>query len=224
MISIMTPSRGRSNQLLRMMHSAIQTAKKGNIEFIVSVDEDDLETAITCNNVGALFVVMTRNTIHSARWDKCLPLASGELLFHANDDIVFQTDGWDKIIEDEFEKYPDKILMVHGDDLGCQRENFGCHPCVHRKWVETLGYFIPPYFDGEWGDTWVNDLANRLGRRKFLPFVTEHMHYIFGKAEIDQTTKDYQERQSKQNPSQIYIERESERAADAQKLRAVMIP
>jgi hypothetical protein len=126
------------------------------------------------------------------------------------------------MIEREFEACPDNILMVHGDDLGCQRDKFGCHPCVHRRWVQTLGYFIPPYFDGEYGDTWVNDLANRLGRRKFLPFVTEHMHHVFNKAVIDQTTKDYQARQAKQNPAKIFRDREAERIADSEKLRKLL--
>ncbi len=194
-----------------------------NLEFILFVDDDDLESAITAKQIGAKIVIGPRNIIHSARWDKCLPHAAGELLFHANDDIVFRTKGWDKMLEDWFSTSTDKIWMVHGDDLGCQRSNFGCHPCVHRKWVETLGYFIPPYFDGEFGDGWVNDLANRIGRRKFLPFITEHMHYLFGKAKIDQTTKDYRERNDKQNPRAIYEEREAERIADSEKLRKCIV-
>ena len=214
----MTPTRGRPIQFARMRNSAIATAT-GDVQIIAYVDEDD-PTIIDSD-----FVVKgPRDVIHSARWDKCLRLAKGELLFHANDDIVFRTPGWDAMIKDFFDESPDKIWMVHGDDLGCQRDQFGCHPCVHRRWLETVGYFIPPYFDGEYGDTWVNDLANRIGRRKFLPFVTEHMHRIFNKAEEDQTTRDYLARQARQNPGAIYQDRMAERDADAEKLRKAMLP
>jgi ribosomal protein L37E len=162
-----------------MVASARRMAK-GPIEIVVWLDYDDptlkqyLELA---RLAGVLYQIGPRNIIHSARWDKCLPLATGELLCHGNDDIIFRTPGWDQMVIAEFEDCPDKILMVHGDDLYIQREGFGCHPIISRRWLDTLGYFIPPYFDGEWGDTWVNDLANRIGRRKFLPFICEHLHF-----------------------------------------------
>ena len=215
MISIMTPTRGRQQQFSRMCESARDTAML-DVQIIAFMDCDDPSLA-----PGADFVVRgPRSVIHSARWDKCLTFAKGNLLFHANDDIIFRTKYWDAMIEDFFYASNDKIWMVHGDDLGPKADaRDGCHPCVHRKWVETLGYFIPPYFDGEWGDTWVNDLADRIGRDMRLPFITEHMHRIFGKAEIDQTTRDYLARQERQNPARIYREREAERVADAEKLR-----
>ena len=224
MFSIMTPTRSRPDILTRMVTSAKTTATS-DLQIIVWLDDDDPfldEIVSVCHDQGVLYRIGPRDIIHSARWDMCLPLATGEFLFHANDDIVFRTPGWDKMIEEEFSKYPDKILMVHGDDLGCQADKFGCHPCVHRRWVETLGYFIPPYFDGEWGDAWVNDLANRIGRRKFLPFVTEHMHRLFGKAKIDQTTIDYVAHQNRQNPSEIYKLLEPYRITEAEKLRLLL--
>ncbi len=237
-----------------MASSARQMAMKP-IEIIVWLDADDpalTDNLRVCREEKILYLLGPRDVIHSSRWDKCLPLATGDLLYHANDDIEFGTPSWDLMIEEEFEKCPDKILMVHGDDLFCQREHFGCHPCVHRRWVDTLGYFIPPYFDGEYGDAWVNDLANRIGRRKFLPFICEHLHYsrvtketcpacgrsdstIYvpagsfcnacgkefnpGKSKIDDTTREYLARQQKQNPAQIYTEREPERIMDAEKLQ-----
>ena len=222
MISILTPTRGRVPQLTRMVESARATAK-GPIEFSFFVDDDDVQSVSACVYLGAKYTLGPRSMIHSARWDECLPNTSGEFLFSANDDIVFRTPGWDKMIEAEFAKFPDKILMVHGDDAGSQGANFGCHPCVHLRWIETLGYFFPSYFDGEYPDTWVNDLANRIGRRRFLPFVTEHMHRIYGKAVIDETTLNYLRRQQIQNPALIYKQKEAERIADEEKLRAVML-
>lgn len=222
MISIITPTRGRVAQLTRMVESARATAR-GKIEFVFSVDEDDKETASACTHLGISFVTMKRDLIHSARWDKCLPITTGELLFSANDDIVMRTPGWDLMLEEEFAKCPDKILMCYGDDLSGNGENFACHPCVHRRWIETLGYFFPPYFDGDYPDAWVDDLAARIGRKKFLPFVVEHLHFFYRKAELDQTMKERLARQQKQNPALIYKQKEAERIADAEKLRKAML-
>lgn len=219
----MTPTRGRVPQLTRMTESARATADKPDeLEFIFFVDEDDLESAIAAKRLGAKWVVGPRNIIHSARWDKCLPEATGELLFSANDDIVFKTPGWDSMLVEEFSKYPDKILMCHGDDLSGNGENFGCHPCIHKRWVEILGYFMTPYFDGDGCDTWVNDLANRIGRRIFVPYVNEHMHFIFQKAEVDTTMRERLDRQALQDPMKIYYEKEPERISEAEKLRALL--
>jgi len=118
-----------------------------------------------------------RDIIHSSRWDRCLMLATGELLAHANDDIVFRTLGWDEIVEQFFATSEDKLWVVGGDDGYLHSEELAPHPIVHRRWLDTLGYIIPPYFDGEYGDLWVSDLANRLGRKKFLPFLCEHLHF-----------------------------------------------
>lgn len=175
----MTPSRGRPESLKRMASTARQTAL-GSLEIIVWLDACDpklTENLRVCREEKMLYQIGPRDVIHSSRWDRCLPLASGDLLFHLNDDVILGTPGWDEMVEQEFEKYPDRILMVHGDDLYIQREHFGCHPIIHRRWLDAVGYFIPDCFDGEYGDHVVNFIANEIGRRKFLPFICEHLHY-----------------------------------------------
>jgi hypothetical protein len=231
MFSLMTPTRGRPKQLRDMAESARATARKP-IEIVVRLDDDDPdlpEILKVTKDCEIAVVIGTRNIIHSARWDTCLPLCTGELLFHVNDDVIFRTEGWDEMVEAEFEKYPDKILMVHGNDWGFEnsapgvgREKFGCHPIVHRRWVEILGYFAPPYFDGDGPDTWINDLANRINRRVYLPFIVEHMHYIFGRAEPDANMNERLARQQQQQPMKIFEEKLPERIAEAAKLAAYL--
>lgn len=175
----MTPSRGRPASLKRMAASARKTATH-KIEIIVWLDACDPALGANlrvCREEKMLYLLGPRDVIHSSRWDRCLPLATGDLLFHINDDVVLKTPGWDELVEKEFEKVPDRILMVHGDDMYIQRENFGCHPIIHRRWLDAVGYFIPDCFDGEFGDHVVNFIANEIGRRKFLPFICEHLHF-----------------------------------------------
>lgn len=179
MISLMTPSRGRPEQLKRMAHSARETAS-GRVEIVVWLDADDpslTENIRVCREEEILYLLGPRNIIHSARWDKCLTLATSDILAHANDDIIFRTPGWDGMVEEFFEASVDKLWVVGGDDGYLHSQELAPHPIVHRRWLHTLGYIIPPYFDGEYGDMWVSDLANRIERKAFLPFLCEHMHF-----------------------------------------------
>ncbi len=49
----------------------------------------------------------------------------------------------------------------------------GCaHFVLHRNWIQTLGYFLPPQFWHWCIDSWLTKLAIRLGRCYVLPYVT----------------------------------------------------
>ena len=76
------------------------------------------------------------------------------------DDVQIQTQDWDQLIVDQFNKYEDKILMVVPSD-GRRKgtQNLGkevklwedkplpaAHFAVHKNWINTLGYLAPPYF------------------------------------------------------------------------------
>ena len=220
MISILCPTRSRSGQLRKMVESARNTATKP-IEIVVYVDEDDPKTMATVLDLDLKYMVGPRLWYMTEYWNVLVPLASGDILLQGNDDVIFRTKGWDVMVQDAFDACPDKILMVHGNDLGGNRESAGPHPFVSRKWVDTLGYFIAPYFSSDFGDTWINDIANALGRRKYIPFVMEHMHYIWGKADIDQTTKDRQERHTMDKPENVFDALQPIRELDTEKLRAV---
>jgi hypothetical protein len=220
MISILSPTRKRPAELKRMVLSAAATAKNP-IEIVTYFDEDDTASAMVAAELNLKIVVGPRITL-SATWDKCLPLATGDLVCQGNDDIVFRTPGWDVMVEREFDNCPDKILMVHGDDLGGCRAEFGPHPIVHRKWIEIVGYFIAPHYQSDFGDSGVNDVANALGRRRFLPFIVEHMHHAWGKAEKDQTTLERLANHDRQNPEKVYAEHLPERLEAIRRLREVM--
>src|SRR6185369_12850874 len=116
----------------------------------------------------------------------------------------------------------DKILFVHGDD-GHWGKEFGTHGCLHRNWIDTVGYVLPPYFVSDYGDTWVNEVADAIGRRKYLPFVTEHMHFLWGKSEMDATYKERIERHKNDDPGKLYVDLAPKRLRDVEKLRAAML-
>jgi glycosyltransferase involved in cell wall biosynthesis len=223
MISLLLPSRKRSEVLRRMVKSVRDTATN-EVEIVVRFDDDDLASADESpKEVIALVGPRIRNITQC--WNECFDMCRGDIVAQANDDIVFTTPGWDVMVEKAFAEVPDKILLVHGDDIFGHRGNFGPHPFVHRRWVEALGYFIPPYFCSDFGDAWPNELADRIGRRRFVPFTIEHRHFSHGFPEMeDETTKDRLSRHAEDDPDSIYYSQEkmAERARDAQKLAALM--
>lgn len=205
----------------RMYNSAMETADKPELlEFVFYIDRDDHDTVAFCANTSwknALARTGDRIVL-SKMWNECCDASSGDILMHAGDDIVFRTQGWDTMVRKAFEDTPDKILFVHGDDLHWN-ERFGTHGFLHRNWVRAVGYFVPPYFSCDYNDTWLNDVANALGRRKFLPFVTEHMHPILKKGEWDTTHTERIARGQQDNVGLMYSEKQRERDEDVRKLK-----
>jgi len=220
-ISILLPSRNRPVEFERMWRSAINTADNvEDIEFIVYRDIDDhSEYKYPIQHR----VVKGGRVVLSQMWNLCIPVAEGEIFMQCGDDIVFLTKGWDTLVRNAFEASPDKILFVHGDD-GFWSSSFGTHGFVHRKWYEILGYFTPPFYSSDYGDTHINDIADILGRRMYLPFVTEHLHFLFGKSKVDSTYAERLERHKKDKPTELYNSPEmvKGRVEDTKKLLAVI--
>lgn len=221
MISLLCPTRGRPRNVIRMIESVLGLASH-EVEIVLYVDSDDQQTINMLSNIHFLEVtpfIGPRITL-SQMWNECAKIARYDILGLSDDDVVYRTMNWDELIIKAFKKCEDKILLVHGRD-GIHDQNLGTHPFIHRRWVDTVGYFVPPYFSGDYADTWLNHVADNLGRRKYIPeLYTEHMHPAIGKAPMDTT---YQERLNRQEDcASIYNSKVHERLADADKLREVM--
>jgi len=223
MISLLLPTRKRPKQLTRMMDSVENTAKN-KVEIVCYIDDDDSSYPEEVKRRIDKIVIGPRIRAITAAWNECFDACTGSVVCQANDDMVFTTKGWDIIIEKAFAEVPDKIMLCHGSDVFGHGSNFGPHSFVHRKWVECLGYFIPPYFSSDFGDGWINELANLIGRRRYLPFNIEHHHFSQGMAEIDENTADRLQRHREDDPDTLYYSpaMQAERQRDAQKLAKLM--
>ena len=219
MISVLLPTRKRPAWLKRAVESAFITAS-GPIEIVLYIDQDDGESVIAADQLAVNYVIGPRIVLSDC-WNKCLAAASGDIYMMGGDDMLFRTPGWDIMVESVFSESDDKILMVHGDD-GANGNNFAAFPTIHARWVEAIGYFAPPYFVGDCADSWLNDVANDLGRRRYIPFTTEHLHPLFGKALSDATYNERKDRELRDNPTTLYDRLLPERLRDVEKLRAIM--
>lgn len=232
-ISLLVPTRNRPAGVERMWTSALATADQPHeAQVCFYVDNDDpagdqhiwaLAADLHNDGLGGdMRIVVGPRIVLSRAWNEAYALADGDILMHASDDIVFRTPGWDSAVATAFDAYPDRIAFVHGRD-GYQDERLGTHGFLHRRWVETVGYFVPPWFVSDYNDLWLSDVADALGRRIYLPdILTEHMHPVAGKGELDQTHRERLERHQRDDPGALYERLAGERAGDVEKLRAVI--
>lgn len=219
MISVLVPTRKRPQGLRRLIDSIRETSANMP-EIVCYVDLDDASYKFT--DFSKVSFILGPRIPMSEMWTAVCRHASGDILFMAADDVAFKTKGWDTMVEEAFAGSSDKILMVHGNDCGFGADRFATLPILHRRWVNAVGYFTPPGYTCDWCDNHINDVANAIGRRKYLPFQTEHLHPGLGTAPMDDTYRETRARDARDNNAKRYAERVQERIVDAEKLRKVM--
>ena len=235
-IAILTPTRARPGRLDTFVNSVYDTASNPERVWMYNyIDEDDPRTKAyedyarrqhdnSTNLLGESQSV-------SISWNVIAQFATNHLerpadiLIMGNDDLVYKTDGWDNIIEEETKKFPDDIYCMYMEDL-INGEKHCAFPIVSKKWYTTLGYFTPGVFNFGYNDTWVFDIAKKIGRTHFIPnAVNEHMHFTAGKSGMDDTynRNRTQERGNLYEKDKVIFEdTEKDRQADADKLMEVI--
>jgi Glycosyl transferase family 2 len=219
-ISVCVPTRNRPGNVERLVVSAVANAA-GPVQFVLRVD-DDAPGSVPPHLPANVAVVTGPRELLSKLWNQCLPQAQGDILMVCGDDVMFHTPRWDRAVREAIERHGDRIAVAYGNDL-IHGQNLATHPFVHRRWVDTLGYLTPPLFAGDYVDTWVHDLAARLGRLEYLPgVVIEHLHPNVGKARRDPVYDERMARQYAENSAAIWENTVDERVRDARKLQALL--
>ncbi len=217
MISILCPTRGRPMMVRRMMNS-VRDTQAGEVEIILYFDNDD---PARYGSYAQADVIMSGEGTVGQHWNKMADVAQGDILMMGNDDFLYQTPGWDKIVTEAVQaKFPDEIYVAWTDDGSGKAQDRCAVPIVSKKWVETLGYFCPPGFKFFYNDTWIWNLAQRLDRELYIPDVlVEHLHFSFGKMEADETTRrNRTDPQIHDHDSSLFRDTEAEREIDAARL------
>lgn len=216
-ISLLCPTRNRPANVRRLLASARDTAA-GPLEFVFYTDTGaPLDTALAAEP-GVVEVNGPRITM-SDMWNACWRAASADVFMMCCDEVVFRTPGWDEQVLARFAQFPDRIVLVFGNDLFHPAGDGVTLPFLHRAWTDVVGYFTPPYFGADFADVWLDDLAKLAGRREYVPVVTEHMHPAVGKGQWDVTHQERLARLAAQDPRRVYEEKAGERGADAGRLR-----
>lgn len=164
MISICTPTRGRPEIFKQMYESALNlAASPDNIEFIIYRDSDD--PAVYEYPKNTKIITSYKKGLYGMQMaHECHKLATGPIHMFMTDDALFETKDWDKYVEAEFEKYPDKIVLVCPDFDDWDRLGFGIVGFVHQNWFNVLGHVMNQSDGAQSGDRWLSRVATKIGR------------------------------------------------------------
>jgi hypothetical protein len=134
-----------------------------NIEIILYLNDDDPLLDQYINNIKNATIIVGPDQSTSYSWNLMAKKASYDILFLIGDDTMVETDNWGPLIIREFDKVPDKILMV-APKAGSLGKTKCPHFFLHKNWVNALGYYLPPHFYHHYVDHWIRDIAVSLRR------------------------------------------------------------
>lgn len=190
--SIICPTRNRITNLIRFISSVDNSVSdKDKLEYMFYVDSDDSMTqtflAAKKEQDNRINVVVGERIIFSQMFNEIALKSTGDILFMTGDDILMQTKDWDLLVEKEFSKVKDKLLVVSTRD-GIQNEKIATHSFIGRPWLETLGYLTLGIFPGDYVDNWLTDVARGISRLIYRDDIfVEHLHPNIGKGQLDST-------------------------------------
>ena len=176
-MSVIVPTRGRVPQLTRMLDSLWKTAGDPlSVEVLCRIDDDDPDTAAFLARVGRVRVLVGSRLNGYATLatitNEAARQARAKLVLVVNDDVEFQTAGWDAHLQAAASQYPDGIF-----DLGVTTMNAGkfVFPCVSSRQIVILG----GVFDERliYTDIWLRDVVKPFKRAIRVPKVTITHHW-----------------------------------------------
>jgi hypothetical protein len=163
MISLLCPSRGRPELVNRMITTALETAQS-EVEIMIYLNDDDEKLEEYRDTLSQKYYEIgpDRSPVYS--WNLMAEKSRGDICFLISDDAQFQTNNWDQKIESAFDKYPNKIACVYPALKEINDSFYNAHYCLHKNWINTVGFFACPLFWWYFADVWTRNVALKLNR------------------------------------------------------------
>ena len=194
-ISILTPTRNRPNNCDRFIKSLYETTQyTGTLELLFYVDSDDPAKDIYKeieerwqNNFWRIEFVIGEPMSVSKSWNIIAEKSLGDIMIMGNDDLIYKTVRWDSKLMARLLELDNPYYLSWFND-GINGNRHCAFPVITREWYETLGYFSPGIFNFGYNDTWVYDIAKRVGKLNYMnEILVEHLHFSVGKSNMDDT-------------------------------------
>ena len=195
--SILTPTRNRPEKCQRFVESIKRTTREhGRIELLFYIDNDDpsmgkyrkIEEVYTTDFLRIKMFEGPAKSV-SKSWNDIAAISNGDYLIMGNDDLVYDTVSWDQKLERHLVNLEDPYHMCWvNDDINGNRHC--AFPIISKEWYKTVDYFTPGVFHFGYNDTWVYDVAKRIGRHKYFgDILVKHLHFSHNPSERDDTTE-----------------------------------
>jgi len=217
LISILIPTRERPENVIRLVNSVLSTASESRlVEIIFYVDDDDKSFPNQVFELGSIKVITGPRMWLSLIQNILFIHASGEIIMYSGDDVLFESNSWDKRVRKEFNSVSDKILLVYGSDGGHHGERIAIHGFVHREWINTIGCYLQPGRVSS-PDLWLTETARKIGRLRYIEELKfTHIHFRQGDkaAKFDNTYKSTSDSHFSFRPLDEYKKMDKERRID----------
>lgn len=190
MISLIHPSRGRAKKAYNTAFKWIESAGC-EIEYILSIDEDDLEREFYSLPLhilgGSRELIIRKNSSVVQATNNAAQKSKGDILLYLSDDFDCFPD-WGKAVEKEFENENRPLLIKVDDCLHHPSVPVLTIPIMNRQLYNRLGYFWHPEYKSMFVDEdlyWTSFKLNAIKNAWHLKF--EHQHSSVGKSPDDET-------------------------------------
>ncbi len=176
-IVILLSTRGRPEKLVEVFNSLQKsTADKVRTKLWLYVDEDDTVTRQAIDSkrfVDPGFPVIWNIGPRTPEWGQTFHVLwarsgkDAEVYMMANDDVRFDTVGWDNVLRAEYAKYPDGIVLACPfDPVAPEIATF---PILGSGWINELGFIYAGYFHYWFDDMWLDQVGRMIGRYINIP-------------------------------------------------------
>jgi len=226
-ISLLLPSRERSQKFRRMLNSLKSKCSNINrIEILLLLDEDDKEIVNYKNLIDNEFkdlnikLIIKNLKTHAIRNNYLASISNGDILFPANDDMIFISSNWDHYIDSEFSKIDKNIPFCLWINSGKKYNYLHCDfPILNKAWYKSLGYIGSEFFNFWYLDTWICDLSFKS--KKFIvsdKIVVDQLSADTHENEVDNTFLKNKKDGIPEKDFLIWNDTEKNRKIDANKL------
>lgn len=176
-ISILLPTRGRTDQLDKSVSSLIDLANEPEkLQWLFGFDKDDQESFLwfkenvlpKIENSGGVYTCLSFEPLGYIRLheyvNKLASYATGEWFVFWNDDAVMQDSGWDAEIMKSTGEFCLQAFDTHN------KHPYSIFPIVPREWFELIGHLSQHQLN----DAWLSQIAWMLDIVKQIPVEVLH--------------------------------------------------
>jgi hypothetical protein len=176
--------------MFKQMYVSWKETKSERTDIIVSLDEDDKqikEYTVFLLKEGIPFFISLDKTL-TEHINNCYHAMPYYDYYHlTNDDVVYHTDGWDKMLVEPISKRPG----ISFPNDGIQNSNLCTFPVISGEIADAVGWLQQPRLKKLCGDVVWKTIGERADCLFHVPQVNiEHRHWINGKRVQDE--QDYQ--------------------------------
>ncbi len=178
-IAVLLSTRGRPEKLVEVFNSLrATTAQKDKVALWLYVDDDDQVTRQAIDSgrfVDPGFPVHWHIGPRTPDWGQTYQVLwtalgrTSEVYMIANDDVRFETQGWDNAVRAKFAEYPDGILLACPYDPVAPA--IATFPILGWGWFNTIGRVYAGYFHYWFDDMWVDQIGRMIGRYINIPIL-----------------------------------------------------